>query len=82
MSNSKKSIIQKPGSSSWRTVAHLIAFGLLLALGMILVRGTPGESENSSRVLFTEADVAQVRAKFMPTWNRPPTAVELRKGLA
>ncbi len=81
MSNSKKSIIQKPGSSSWRTVAHLIAFGLLLALGMILVRETPGESDNSSRVVFTEADVAQVRAKFMRTWNRPPTAVELRKGL-
>ncbi|MCH8872887.1 hypothetical protein IH824_08985 [candidate division KSB1 bacterium] len=79
MSNSKESTMQKPGS--WRTVAHLIAFGLLLALGMILVRGTPGESENSSRVVFTEADVAQVRAKFMPTWNRPPTAVELRKGL-
>ena len=30
---------------------------------------------------MTEADVAQVRAKFMRTWNRPPTAVELCKGL-
>ncbi len=79
MSNSKESTMQKPGS--WRTFVHLIAFGLLLALAMILVRGAPGESENSSRVLFTEADVAQVRAKFMRTWNRPPTAVELRKGL-
>ena len=73
MSNGKESIIQKQGS--WRTFAHLFAFGLLLALAMILVRGTPGDSEDSSRVVFTEADVAQVRAKFMRTWNRPPTAV-------
>ena len=79
MSNSKKSIIQK--QAPWRTFAHLFAFGLLLALAMILVRGTPGDSENASRVVFTKADVAQVRAKFMRTWNRPPTAVELRKGL-
>ncbi len=80
MSNSKESTVQKSGS--WRTFSHLIAFGLLLALAMILVRGTPGDRENASRVVFTEADVAQVRAKFMRTWNRPPTAVELRKGLA
>jgi len=66
---------------SWRIFAHLFAFGLLLALAMMLVRGTPGDSEDASRVVFTEADVAQVRAKFMRTWNRPPTAVELRKGL-
>ncbi len=79
MNNSKESIIQKQGS--WRTFAHLFAFGLLLTLVMILVRGAPGDSENASRVVFTEADVAQVRAKFMRTWNRPPTAVELRKGL-
>ncbi len=79
MTNSKELIVQKQGS--WRTFAHLFAFGLLLALAMILVRGTPGDSEDTSRVVFTEADVAQVRAKFMRTWNRPPTAVELSKGL-
>ena len=67
--------------NSWRTISHMLAFGLLLTLALILVRGTPGDSENASRVVFTEADVAQVRAKFMRTWNRPPTAVELRKGL-
>ena len=67
---------------NWRTFAHLFAFGLLLALAMILVRGTPGDSEDGGRVVFTEADVAQVRAKFMRTWNRQPTAVELRKGFA
>jgi len=49
---------------------------------MILVRGTPGDSEDASRVVFTEADVAQVKAKITRTWSRPPTAVELRKGFA
>jgi peptidyl-prolyl cis-trans isomerase C len=49
---------------------------------MILVRGTPGDSEDASRVVFTEADVAQVKAKMMRTWSRPPTAVELRRGFA
>lgn len=66
---------------TWRTFAHLFAFGLLLALAMMLVRGTPGDTEDMNRVVFTEVDVAQVRAKIMRTWNRPPTAIELRKGL-
>ena len=78
MNRTEKAATKQP---TWRTFAHLFAFGLLLALAMMLVRGTPGDSEDASRVVFTEADVAQVRAKFMHTWNRPPTAVELRKGL-
>ena len=78
MNRTEKAATKQP---TWRTFAHLFAFGLLLALAMMLVRGTPGDSEDASRVVFTEADVAQVRAKFMRTWNRPPTAVELRKGL-
>jgi hypothetical protein len=78
-STDKHTTQQQP---TWRTFAHFFAFGLLLALAMILVRGTPGDSEDASRVVFSEADVAQVNAKFMRTWNRPPTAVELRKGFA
>lgn len=78
MNRTEKAATKQP---TWRIFAHLFAFGLLLALAMMLVRGTPGDSEDASRVVFTEADVAQVRAKFMRTWNRPPTAVELRKGL-
>lgn len=78
MNRTEKAATKQP---TWRTIAHLFAFGLLLALAMMLVRGTPGDSEDASRVVFTEADVAQVRAKFMRTWNRPPTAVELRRGL-
>jgi hypothetical protein len=78
MNRTEKAATKQP---TWRIFAHLFAFGLLLALAMMLVRGTPGDSEDASRVVFTKADVAQVRAKFMRTWNRPPTAVELRKGL-
>ena len=66
---------------TWRAFVHLFAFGLLLAMAMMLVRGTPGDTEDMNRVIFTEADVSQVRARIMRTWNRPPTAIELRKGL-
>lgn len=69
-----------PKQATWLTFAHLFAFGLLLALAIVLVRGAPGDSEVASRVVFTEADVAQVRAKIMRTWNRESTAVELRRG--
>jgi hypothetical protein len=57
----------------------MLAFGFLLALAVILVRGAPVDVEDARRVVFTEADVAQVRARHVRTWTRPPTAVELRK---
>jgi len=69
-----------PKQATWLTFAHLFAFGVLLALAMMLVKGTPGDTEDAGRVVFTEADVAQVRAIIMRTWKHPPTAVELRKG--
>lgn len=64
--------------SSWRTFAHLLAFGFLLALVILLVRGTPVSTENARRVVFTEADVEQVRARYIRVWKRSPTAIELR----
>ena len=78
--DSKKSSITKE-RGSWRTVAHLLAFGLLLALAIMLVRGAPVDSDDMRRVVFTQADVAQVRARHMRVWNREPTAVELRRAL-
>lgn len=78
MNHIKKPTTQK--KATWLTFAHLFAFGLLLALAIMLVRGTPGDAEDARRVVFTEADVAQVQAKILRTWNRTPTAVELRRG--
>ena len=57
---------------------HLLAFGLLTALIIWLVKGPPVDGQNMTRVAFTTADVAQVSAKFERTWSRPPTAVELQ----
>jgi len=61
------------------TAAHMIGFGLLLALAILLAKGPPVDREDGGRVAFTEADLAHVRARFERTWNRPPTAIELRK---
>jgi hypothetical protein len=60
------------------TAAHMLGFGLLLALIILLAKGPPVDREYGDRVAFTEADLAQVRAAFERTWSRPPTAIELR----
>ena len=69
---------EKGPRRSWGTAAHMLGFGLLLALIILLAKGPPVDREEGGRVSFTEADLAQVSATFERTWNRPPTAVELR----
>ena len=59
-------------------MVHLLGFGVLTALLLLLAQGPPVDGEESARVAFTTADVAQVRATFERTWSRPPTAVELQ----
>jgi hypothetical protein len=68
-------------SSSGRTLAHFLGFGLLLALILMLVRGSPQTGDAIDRVVFTEVDLKQVAARHTRTWNRPPTANELRKAM-
>ena len=63
----------------WRTLVHLLAFGLLTALVFLIAKGPPIDSQDMTRVVFTPADAAQVNAKFERTWSRPPSAVELQK---
>jgi len=63
----------------WGKAAHMLGFGFLLALVILLAKGPPVDSEDGGRVVFTEADLAQVSATFERTCSRPPTAVELRK---
>jgi hypothetical protein len=57
---------------------HLIGFGLLSALVILLAKGPPVDEQDLARVGFTTADVAQVRATFERTWSRSPTAIELQ----
>ncbi len=63
----------------WKTAAHMLGFGLLLAVVILLAKGPPVDREEGGRVSFTEADLAQVSATFERTWGRPPTTTELRK---
>lgn len=63
----------------WGTITHMLGLGLLLAVIVLLAKGPPVDRDDSGRVVFTEADLAHVAAKFERTWSRPPTAVELRR---
>jgi len=76
MTDSTKEIRPRP---LWRTAAHMLGFGLLVALILLLAKGPPVDREERDGVAFTEVDLAQVRAAFVRTWSRPPTAAELRK---
>jgi hypothetical protein len=69
---------KQPRRLLW-TAFHILGFGLLLAVIILLAKGPPVDREVGGRVAFTEADLAQVRAGFERTWSRPPTALELRK---
>ena len=80
--NNDKSQVAEPGSkTSWKTISHMFIFGLLLAIVMLVVIGSPGDVGNEKVIVVTGADAAQVHAKFMRTWNRLPTEVELKKGI-
>jgi hypothetical protein len=63
----------------WRTLAHLLGFGVLAAVVLLLAKGPPVDEQSLTRIAFTRADLAQVSATFERTWSRPPTAVELQR---
>ncbi|MCP4901308.1 MAG: hypothetical protein GY906_30430 [bacterium] len=63
----------------WRTTVHLLVFGLLVAVVILLALGPPVDEQNLARIEFSAADVAQVQATFQRTWSRPPAAVELKR---
>jgi hypothetical protein len=81
MPKDTQDIQTKPKGGPGRTLLHLLGFGLLLALILMVVRGTPQAGDAMGRVTFTEADVKQIHAWHMRTWSRPPTATELRKAM-
>ena len=60
-------------------MVHLLGFGVLAALIILLVNGPPVDEQSRARVTFTSADLAQVGASFERTFMRPPTAVELQR---
>lgn len=56
---------------------HLLLLGLLVALAILLARG-PSDGDAGRRVAVTTADLMQLRAAFVRTWQREPTDAELR----
>jgi hypothetical protein len=60
---------------------HMTFLGLLVAALFFLSLGPPVAESDRTRVVITDADVAHVRARWIRTWNRPPTAEELQSAL-
>jgi parvulin-like peptidyl-prolyl isomerase len=56
---------------------HIAALGILVAAAILVVKG-PTTADAAKRVVVTGSDLVQLRAGFMRTWQREPTAAELR----
>jgi hypothetical protein len=56
---------------------HIVILGVVVAAAILIAKGPPTGDE-ARRVVVTGADLMQLRAGFMRTWQREPTAVELR----
>lgn len=59
---------------------HVFLLGLVVAAAILIAKGPP-TADASRRVVVTGADLLQQRAAFMRTWQREPTAEELRGAL-
>ena len=59
---------------------HIVFLGLIVGAAILLAKGPP-TADASRRVVVTGADLLQQRAAFMRTWQREPTAEELRGAL-
>ena len=66
-------ILKKP-------VVRIILLGLMVAAAILVAKGPP-TADASRRVVVTGADLLQLEAAFMRTWQREPTAEELRGAL-
>jgi parvulin-like peptidyl-prolyl isomerase len=60
-----------------RPAVHVILLGVMVAAAILIAKGPP-TTDASRRVVITGADLLQQRAAFMRTWQREPTAEELR----
>lgn len=63
----------------WKSpFTHILLFGILLGIGLVVVLGRPSAVEDGTRVVVGASDVEQMRARWVRTWQRPPTEEELR----
>ncbi|MEE4273660.1 MAG: peptidylprolyl isomerase [Thermoanaerobaculales bacterium] len=56
---------------------RIVLLGALVAAAIMVVRGAPTGADEK-RVIVTGADLLQLKAGFSRTWQREPTATELR----
>ena len=63
-----------------KPAVHVIFLGVIVATAILIAKGPP-TADASRRVVVTGADLLQQRAAFMRTWQREPTAEELRSAL-
>lgn len=59
-------------------LVHILGLGLLLGLSLVIAKGPPTAGDEARRVMVTRNDLAHLTVGFMRTWNRAPTAEELR----
>jgi hypothetical protein len=65
-----RNLLRKPA-------VHVVLLGMIVAAAILIAKGPP-TTDASKRVVITGADLLQQRAAFMRTWQREPTAEELR----
>ena len=59
-------------------LVHIILFGCLLGIVLVVVFGRPSAVDSTTRVVISADDIAQLRAGWFKLWQREPTAAELR----
>jgi hypothetical protein len=64
-------IIQNP-------ITHIILFGFLLAIILLIIFGIPTNKDDNRRVVITNADIEQLWSSWKRTWQGDPTPSELR----
>ncbi|MCA6074966.1 peptidyl-prolyl cis-trans isomerase [Fulvivirga sedimenti] len=62
-------------------IFHILAFGALLAIVLIVTVGPKLPSSKDKQVLIADDDVAHLLVMWQKTWQRPPTREELRGAL-
>jgi len=67
-------IIQNP-------ITHILLFGFILAVILLIVFGIPTNEEDNRRIVITNTDVQQLWSAWKRTWQRDPTPKELRAQL-
>lgn len=61
-----------------KPLLHILLFGFLLALTLLVAFGPPASGDEARRVVIDDSDVARLRAAWMRQWQREPTLQELR----